>query len=150
MTSIGPLATVAATGDTWRGPESFWYQVATEGGTGWAEVEHLAFLGAVDDATAEVVAALGSVPSATTIEALGLDAIAPFLSTEPATAVTMTVAPGTGGVDDITYDLIEVGDDALRGVRMRIRASNEGSGFVLESVERTALCARGLSGAGCS
>ena len=72
-------------------------------------------------------------------------------SEEPPSRIVMSVAPTVGDLGEVTYDVVGIGDDAVRGFRLHVFATPDegGEGFVLKSVEQTVLCGRGLSGVLC-
>ena len=143
-----PLADdLVATGRERMLPGSIWYEVTTgDGVTGWASASFLAFLGRVDDATAEWQAdnTLGEVE---TMVEMGEAVAATFASDEPPSAIVRSDAGGVGDLGDITYDVIGLGDDSVLGFRLHVfgTPSESGEGFVLKSIERTLLCQRGVS-----
>ena len=136
---------VVAQGAT-RTLPAFWYQVEVDGTVGWAAARFLAQLGAVEDATARILADLGSMPSAGSMEELGrVVAESQAQGTEPGTTVTMVVAPSEmDGADSVTFDVVGLADDAVRGLRLRVVGTPADVGFTLASVEQTLLCDRGV------
>ncbi len=100
--------------------------------------------------TAQVVDSLGGTPSAETMLELGALVAEARASDEPPSRIRMTVPPKVGDLGEVTYDVVGLGDDALFGERLHIfgRPTEGGEGFALQSVERTLLCARGLSAGG--
>ena len=153
LTRVGPLEdSLTATGRARSLSRSIWYEVSTDDGiTGWANIAFLAFFGAVDDATAEFLDG-GDLPVAATMQQLGELVAEGFASTEPESDIVQTVAPSTGDLAEVTYDVIGLGDDALLGYRLHIFATPNGDsdeGFTLKSIERTSLCGRGLAGELC-
>ncbi len=132
-------------------PKSIWTQVELDGVTGWANISFLAYLGDTDDITARLVNDLGETPRAETMLDLGLIVAEALASEEPLSRVVMSVAPTVGDLGEVTYDVIGLGDDSLHGVRLHVFGTPDegGEGFVLKSVERTQLCARGISGGFC-
>jgi hypothetical protein len=69
----------------------------------------------------------------------------------PPSGITMSVAPTVGDLGEVTFDVIGIQDDAVRGFRVHVFATPDegGEGFVLKSVEQTLLCGRGVSGGLC-
>jgi hypothetical protein len=53
------------------------------------------------------------------------------------------VAPSVGDLGEVTYDVIGLGDDAVRGLRLHVFGQPIDEGFSLKTVEMTALCGRG-------
>ena len=54
-----------------------------------------------------------------------------------------------GDLTEVTYDVIGLADDSIRGVRLHIFAEETSDGFTLRTVEMTLLCGRGVSGGFC-
>ena len=132
-------------------PNSIWTQVEIDGVTGWSNISFLAYLGDADDITARLVNDLGETPRAETMLDLGLIVAEALASLEPPSRIVMSVAPTVGDLGEVTYDVIGLGDDSLHGVRLHVFGTPDegGEGFVLKAVERTQLCARGISGGFC-
>ena len=132
-------------------PNSIWTQVEIDGVTGWSNISFLAYLGDTDDITARLVNDLGETPRAETMLDLGLIVAEALASLEPPSRIVMSVAPTVGDLGEVTYDVIGLGDDSLHGVRLHVFGTPDegGEGFVLKAVERTQLCARGISGGFC-
>ncbi len=133
---------VFATGRARLLPTTIWWEID---GIGWANSSFLAYVGQTDDATAEVVAGLGDYPTAGTMAELGSIVAFFFASADPPSDVVMVVAPTVGDLGQVTFDVIGLGDDALRGYRLLVFAEPASEGFSLKSVERTLLCGRGLA-----
>ncbi len=59
--------------------------------------------------------------------------------------------PVVGDLGEITVDVVGLPDDSIHGHRLHVFATPHESGeaFTLKSVERTLLCARGVSGTLC-
>ena len=147
-----PLADdVVALGNSRSLPESIWFEVDTDGVTGWAGSSFLAYLGRTTDQTASMVELLGETPEAATIADLGLIVAEALASDEPPARIVMSGSPSVGDLGEVTYDVVGLGDDSLRGFRLRVFGwpSESGEGFVLASVEQTLLCGRGVSGGLC-
>lgn len=132
-------------------PNSIWTQVEIDGVTGWSNISFLAYLGDTDDITARLVNDLGETPRAETMLDLGLIVAEALASLEPPSRIVMSAAPTVGDLGEVTYDVIGLGDDSLHGVRLQVFGTPDegGEGFVLKAVERTQLCARGISGGFC-
>ena len=153
LTRVGPLEdSLTATGRARMLTQSIWYEVSTDDGiTGWANSSFLGFMGGVDDATAEFLGG-GDLPVTETMQQMGELVAAGFTSTEPGTRVVQSVAPTTGDLHEITYDVIGLADDATAGYRLHIFATPNGDsdeGFTLKTIERTTFCLRGLAGEFC-
>ncbi len=129
--------------------QSIWYEVEYDLGIGWVASSFIGLVGMTDDATALVAQELGSPLADDDIESLGATIAFMFLGEEGGGWIAL-VAPDRGGsVEDIhsvTYDIIGLDDDAVKGYRLVVhatRASAEGP-FVMHSVERTHMCWRGI------
>jgi hypothetical protein len=152
VTELDPLADhVVAVGNTRTLSESIWYEVEVDGGTGWVNATFVAYLGATNDVTAEVVAALDGPAQAATLASL-VDVVAgarTALDEEPVPTVTIVVAPTVGDLGEVTVDVTGYPDDATLGERLAIFAMPiEGEGFGLQAVESRVLCRRGVTAEG--
>lgn len=144
IAGLDPTGTAVATGAARDLGLVVWYEVSTDGTTGWVNSRFMAFLGATDDATARVVDRLGAYPSAGSMDELGRIVAGSQASTEPPSVVVMTVGP-IGDLGEVTYDVIGLGDDSVYGYRLHVFGEPVGDGFSLHTVERTALCGRGVT-----
>jgi hypothetical protein len=129
-----------------------WYELTTPAGVGgWSSARYLAYAGATDDATAEYLA--GRDPAVVGVDAtmkgLGRKVAEFHASTEPASRIVMTVAPSSGHLSEVTYDVIGLGDDSVLGVRLHVFATKADGLYHLKSIERTLLCDRGVDGGLC-
>ena len=152
LTTLAPTADdVIAMGAARRLPSSIWYQVTVNGTTGWVNSSYVAYLGTVDDVTSAIVAGLGEIPTADSMLALGtLVAEAVSSDEDPISVITVTVAPTVGDLGEITMDVVGLGDDSVRGIRLHIFGTPDGTGksFSLGAVEQTELCGRGVTSEG--
>ncbi len=146
--TIEPTGTAVATGTARDLGLAIWIELDTGDTVGWSNLFFLAYEGATDDATAEVIEALGDVPTDGTMEALGLIVAATQASTELPSRIVLIVEPTFGDLAEVTYDVIGLGDDAVFGYRLRIFGEEVIDGFSLNTVERTALCIRGVDADG--
>ena len=82
---------------------------------------------------------------------IGMIVAETLASDEPPSRIVMSVGPTVGDLGEVTYDVVGIGDDAVRGFRLHVFGTPDegGEGFVLKSVEQTVLCGRGLSGELC-
>lgn len=146
LDTISPLFVgLVAAGETWERPGAFWVKVDYEDTLGWVHMGFVAYSGGTDDVTAQAIAALGEIPVATTMEELGLLVADTFTTEEPPSKVVMVAAPTLGDFGELAYDVIGIGDDAVRGVRLHVFGAPVAEGFSLKSIEATDLCARGVS-----
>lgn len=149
VTELPPDGEATATGrDRLLNPGGLWYEVDAAGTIGWVNAGFLGGLGPVTDVTAAVVEANGGeLPTAETMEQLGEAVAATRASEEPPSDIVVSVAPSVGDLAEITVDVIGLGDDSVHGERLHVFATpaEGGDGFVLKSVEATALCGRGAN-----
>lgn len=146
VASPGPLADdLVATGRARQLDSAIWYEVTTNGVTGWADSSALAYLGATSDATARIVDELGSPPTAASMLELGrIVASAASPEPSPSSRVSVTAAPTETDPGQVVYDVLGYQDDSLAGERLRVTGT-PGAVFTLTSIEATVLCRRGVS-----
>lgn len=136
---------LVALGNTRDLGDSFWVEVDYEGTTGWVHYGFVGYMGVTDDLTASVVSQLGDGPVAETMLDIGLIVAQTFASEEPASDVVLTIAPTVGDLGEVTYDVIGIGDDAVRGYRVHVFGQPADETFGLKAVEVTTLCGRGVT-----
>jgi len=141
---------VIANGRAQALPNSIWYEVTALGVTGWASSTYLAELGSTDDITSQIVDKLGEIPTAETMADLGLIVAESYPAVDRPLRVRMSGEPSVGDLGEVIYDVVGFADDSVRGLRLHVfgQPTESGEGFSLKSVEATALCARGIDGAG--
>lgn len=150
LDGIPPLHdALTALGQTRELPGSFWIAVDFEGTEGWVNLRYIGYLGDTTDETAAVVGQLGDAAGAETMLDLGFIVADSMASDEPASDIVLVVAPTVGDLGEVTYDVIGLGDDALRGVRVHVFGQPIDEGFALDTVEVTVLCGRGVDGGAC-
>jgi hypothetical protein len=145
-------ADMVATGRSRILRQVIWFELEADASVGWASASFLGYLGVTDDVTSQVVAEIGEIPVAETMLDLGL-LVAETLAIEEegfSSRITMTVAPSVGDLGEVTYDVVGLQDDALRGFRLVVfgTPTDSGEGFSLKSVEATSLCGRGVTAGG--
>lgn len=138
---------VTALGRTRRLTKSMWTLVVANGVEGWASVRYLLYMGATHDVTSEVEGTLGPTPSAETMKELGKQVAQVFADPEFSTIV-MSVAPTTGDLGEVTFDVAGLGDDSVWGVRLHVFGTPADDGFSLKSVESTVFCMRAVDDQG--
>jgi hypothetical protein len=136
---------LTAAGETRELPGSFWIGVDYEGTPGWVNLRYIGYLG---DTTDETSAVTGQVPGAETMLDLGFLVAETFASEEPPSEIVLVVAPTVGDLGEVTYDVIGLGDDAVRGLRVHVFGTPITEAFTLRSVEVTSLCGRGVDPSG--
>ncbi|MDP3966882.1 MAG: hypothetical protein Q8Q02_01270 [Nocardioides sp.] len=137
---LAPLAEgVVSTGHSRLVDSGFWVEVEHDDVSGWANTAYLAYLGDAQDRTDEA----SRVGPQASLEALGA-AVADELGGEDGTIVAESDMT-------IVIDLVSSGegDDSVRGSRLRITASSQGSAYALDTVEVLPLCIRGVSDGVC-
>ena len=137
-----------ASGNTRDLGQSFWTQVDFEGTLGWVHMGFVGYEGATDDLTALVVDRLGTRPSAETMSELGALVAELFASDDPESDIVKVVEESVGDVGEVTFDVIGLGDDAVRGLRLHVIAEPADTGFTLRTVEVTNICGRGVASDG--
>lgn len=130
---------VLALGRT-RALPGWWTNVEYEGTTGWVSLSFLAYEGPTSDITAWVVSKAGGYLEAPNMTDLGAAVADVMASTDPVSRVTLVVPESVGDLGEVTYDVIGIGDDSIRGFRLHVFGTPTSSGFVLKSVESTDFC----------
>ena len=158
ITTVDLQNGVVATGNTRQLPTTVWHELQVGELLGWASGTFLAPVGGTDDATSEVVGALGELPVADTMVELGLAVGQTMASQEPQSSVVVSGEAGLfEDLGQVTIDIVGIGDDSVRGFRLVIFAhpaenwtQDDPGPFTLKSVERTVLCHshRGVSDGG--
>ena len=133
---------VIATGNTRKLPTTIWHEIRMGDAVGWASSAFLSPLGATSDSTAEIVAILGGTPTAPTLAELARVVAEAVASDEPAPRIVVSGAPVAGDLDEITVDVLDLPDDAVRGFRLHIFAHQDSDSdpFTLKTVESTTIC----------
>ena len=149
LAGIPPLySSLTAVGETRQLPGSMWIGVDYQGTRGWVNLRFVGYLGDTTDATAAIIDNLGDRPVADTMLELGLIIAESLASEEPESDLVVTVAPSSGDLGEVTYDVIGLGDDAVRGLRVHVFGQPTDGAFSLRTVEITSLCGRGADDQG--
>jgi hypothetical protein len=130
---------VVAKGET-RSLPVFWTRVGYEESEGWVNMRYLAYLGTTDDVTSQVVSEMGGRPEAATMADLGRMVAEALSSEDPASDIVQVVEASAGDLGEVTYDVVGLGDDSVRGLRLHIFGEPSDGGFTLRTVEQTVLC----------
>lgn len=147
LDEIPPTFTdLVALGNTRQLPGSFWIEVDYEGTEGWVHLGFVGYEGVVDDLTSIVVDELGEIPVEATMTELGELVAGVFASEDPQSDIVQVTPVTSGDLAEVTYDVIGLGDDAVRGLRLHVFAEVVDDGFSLKSVEVTTICGRGVDG----
>jgi hypothetical protein len=140
---------LVAEGNTRELPSSFWLEVDYDGTVGWVNLSYIGYQGDTYDDTAPVIADMGERPTGSSMTALGELIAEQYVSEEPESDVVQVTQATTGDLAEVTYDVVGLGDDAVRGVRLHVFAENDGAGFSLRTIEVTLLCGRGVDDGAC-
>jgi hypothetical protein len=145
LAGIPPLySDLIALGATRQLAASMWIEVDYSGLEGWVNLRFIAYLGATDDITTQIVSNLGETPVAGTMPELGLIVAESIIAEAPDASVVMSAAPTVGDLGEVTYDIVGFEDDSVRGSRIHVFGQPGNSGFSLLSVEVTPFCSRGV------
>lgn len=139
---------VVALGRSRKLPRSIWVEVEAVGEAGWVNLRYLGYEGATDDLTSATIDRLGGRPEADGMTELGRIVAEAWASEDPASDIVIVVAETLGDLGEVTYDVIGIGDDAVRGQRLHVFGGVESDVFSLRSVEGTVICARGVTSDG--
>lgn len=139
---------LVALGETRQLPQSLWIEVDYEGTHGWVHLGYVGYEGATDDRTSAVVDELGEIPIADSVAELGELVAGVFASEDPESDIVQVTPVTSGDLHEVTFDVIGLGDDSVRGIRLHVFAEEVGEGFSLKSVEATAICGRGVADEG--
>lgn len=146
VAELAPTADDAvATGRARMLTSSIWWEVTTaDGVVGWIGSGFTAKTGATFDTTASVIDELGYRPEEATMSDLGL-LVVDTVDRDPdvPSSIVMSVeADETGDLGEVTFDLVGLGDDSTRAVRLHVFGEPlpSGDGFALRAVEQTDMC----------
>lgn len=140
---------LVALGNTWQLSSSFWIETDYEGTVGWVHMGYIGYEGDTTDDTSRLISELGETPIEPTMTDLGGFIAAQYATEDEQGSDIVQVTPVmTGDLAEVTYDVIGLADDAVRGVRIHVFAERVDDGFGLRSVEVTALCGRGVDESG--
>jgi len=138
---------LVAQGNTRELPRSFWIEVDYEGASGWVNLSYVGYQGGVDDRTAHVVDELGGTPTNATMTGLAEEVAAVFTQEdEPGSTVVQVTPVSEGDLHEVTYDVIGLADDSVRGLRLHVFAEEVTGEFQLRTVEILLICGRGVDG----
>lgn len=140
---------LVAEGNTRDLETSFWIETVYEGTVGWVHLGYVGYPGEVTDQTSSVVSELGGLPVEATMTDLAEVVAGVFASDEPQSDIVQVTPVTTGDLTEVTYDVIGLGDDAVRGLRLHIFAQQTDDGLTLKSVEMTTICGRGVDEGAC-
>ena len=129
-----------------RSLPAFWTMVDYEGTEGWVNMAYLGYIGATDDVTSQTIDDFGERPEASTMTELGIIVAEAAASDDPPSRIVNVVKESIGDLGEVTFDVVGLGDDSVRGVRLHVFAELVGTHWQLRTVEQTVLCdpARGV------
>lgn len=138
---------LVATGSTWERPGAFWIGVEYGNVAGWVNLRYVGYMGETDDIASAVVELHGGIPVAPTMRELGLVAARALAYDDPidGSEIVLVVDETVGDLGEVTYDVIGLGDDSTRGLRLHVFGQPVADGFSLVAVESTEICARGVT-----
>jgi len=125
---------VIAMGENRLLESSFWVEIETADGPGWVNEAYVGFLGVSQTLPSDLTAEDANA------EELGLLVAQTYASEEPPSRITLQASDG----DVVTYDVLGLGDDAVKGFRLVVETSVSGGDRVVVSVEEISLCGRGV------
>lgn len=141
---------LVALGNTRELPQSFWIEVDYDRAEGWVNLSFVGYQGSVSDETAHVVATMGGYPTNSAMTGLAEEVAGVFAEGTAIRSSVVQVTPvSEGDLVEVTYDVIGLEDDSIRGVRLHIFAEEVTSGVRLRNVEATVICGRGVDGEVC-
>lgn len=130
---------IVAKGET-RSVPAFWTRVEYEGNEGWVNMRYLAYLGTTDDVTSQVISEMGGRPEAATMAELGKMVAEALSSEDPPSDIVEVTEASVGDLGEATFDVVGLGDDSVRGLRLHVFGEPSDGGFTLRTVEQTVLC----------
>ncbi|MGH8945957.1 MAG: SH3 domain-containing protein [Acidimicrobiia bacterium] len=139
-----------ARGET-RSLPAFWTKVRYQGTEGWVNMSYVAYLGSTDDTTAQVIDHFGERPEASTMTELGRIVAEASASDDPPSKIVNSVKESIGDLGEVTFDVVGLGDDAVRGVRLHVFGERVDDHWRLRTVEQTVFChpTRGVDEGSC-
>lgn len=146
----GTFTDLVAQGVTRDLGDAFWIEVDYEGTPGWVHLRYIGYGGEVTDDTSMVIETLGERPVEPTMAELGELVASVYASAEePESDVVQVTAVASDDLGEVTFDVIGLGDDSVRGFRIHVFAEEVEDGFSLRSVETTLICGRGVDDGAC-
>jgi hypothetical protein len=140
-----------ARGETRTLPGAFWTKVRYQSTEGWVHMSYVAYLGSTDDTTAQVIDHFGERPEASTMTELGRIVAEASASDDPPSDIVNSVKESIGDLGEVTFDVVGLGDDAVRGVRLHVFGERLDDHWQLRTVEQTVFChpTRGVDDGSC-
>lgn len=152
VTTLAPDATgFSALGMTWLNTDSAWLGIDIDGVQGWASFAFLSQHGGmVGYLPVNIDWGGGDPPTSGSLIDLGRMVAETFASDEPPSRIeqpaNVILGAGTG---EVTFDVLDLGDDSVAGLRLRVIAEDMNGTWHIVRVEATILCSRGVSEGRC-
>lgn len=133
-----------------RSLPSFWTEVDYEGTEGWVNMAFVGYIGVTDNVTSQTIDHFGERPEASTMTELGRLVAEAAASDDPPSRIVNVVEESIGDLGEVTFDVVGLGDDSVRGVRLHVFGERVDTSWRLRTVEQTILCdpARGVDDEG--
>ncbi len=133
---LDPLADdIIALGENRLLTSSFWVEVESGDGAGWVNEAFVGFLGVSQESTSPAVATTGGAV------AVGEMLAQTYVSQDPPSTVTLVSDEG----DTVIYDVLGLGDDAVKGFRLTVVTEPVSGGTGIASFTERTICSRGLA-----
>ena len=135
--TLAPDANMTAGGENRLLTDSFWVEIDSSSGKGWVNEAFVGFLGVTRDLDLSTV----TVAPASSPEQFGFNLAETFASTDPVSTIALV------DIDDtvVTLDVLGLGDDALKGLRLTVSTTEIDEGFTVSGLTEQAICSRGLT-----
>ncbi len=114
---------------------SFWIEIESDSGPGWVNEAFVGFLGVSQERSADAIAVGGDAAD------VGELVAQTYVSVEPPSRVTLVSEDG----DTVIYDVLGIGDDAVKGFRLTIVTEPAAGGTGVASFTEQTICSRGLA-----
>ncbi len=135
--TLPPDANMTAGGENRLLTDSFWVEIESGDGKGWVNEAFVGFLGVTRDIDLSTV----DVVPAATAEGFGFSLAETFASTDPVSTIALVDIADTV----VTLDVLGLGDDALKGLRLTVATTEIDEGFTISGLQEQAICSRGLT-----
>lgn len=140
--------TVELAGREWNNTtlpdEGYWVEVRQDGVQGWMPGAHLFYFGGVTDVTGEWAHIPPSDDPVRSLAAIGHEVTYGDMG-----RWAIVTKPEDTGDGAFRMDITGVPDDAQAGERLKVTFDENNGEYTISQVERTLLCARGVSGGLC-
>ena len=135
--TLAPDANMTAGGENRLLTNSFWVEIDAADGKGWVNEAFVGFLGVTRSVDLNTIDVL----PASSAEQFGFSVAETFASTDPVSTIALV------DVSDsvVTFDVLGLGDDALKGLRLTVATTEIDEGFTISGLQEQAICSRGLA-----